>query len=300
MTRVHVLLSSLLTALGVWCQLPAAAMAEDTEMIVNGTEAPEGKYPWQVRLYSSMEDQGGFCGGSIIADQWILTAGHCATNGDHNAGPTTAKNPADIVVGYGSLDRTKTIKIPAAKVIVRQDFLDKGLNGKGDVALIKLKTPISHAPAVPLADPDLDRKVAAPGKKVTVTGWGAVWDSEDKDVNALVAELGSKAEMVEKLNLPIKLREVELDVIDPEVCRASLSPLTVGDTEICIMRPGTPKGSCFGDSGGPLVAPADNARGFVQVGVVSWGVRCGRDGQPNVHARVSSFTNWIRDTMKNN
>jgi secreted trypsin-like serine protease len=43
-------------------------------MIVAGTEAAEGKFPYQVRLYSSIEDDGGFCGGSLIAPQWVLTA----------------------------------------------------------------------------------------------------------------------------------------------------------------------------------------------------------------------------------
>ena len=48
------------------------------------------------------------------------------------------------------------------------------------------------------------------------------------------------------------------------------------------MKPGTPENSCYGDSGGPLVVPAENARGFTQIGVVSWGVRCGREIVPNI------------------
>ena len=35
-----------------------------TQMIVGGHPAAEGKYPWQVRLYSNMDDKIGFCGGS--------------------------------------------------------------------------------------------------------------------------------------------------------------------------------------------------------------------------------------------
>src|SRR4030067_503243 len=67
MTRPRVLVAGLVVLLGVWCQSQGAALAEDTEMIVNGTPAPEGKYPWQVRIYSSMEDERGFCGGGPIA-----------------------------------------------------------------------------------------------------------------------------------------------------------------------------------------------------------------------------------------
>ena len=86
----------------------------------------------------------------------------------------------------------------------------------------------------------------------------------------------------ENLNFPRKLQEVEVEVIDPEDCRAAMRPFEIADAEICVMKPGTPKNSCYGDSGGPLVVPAENARGFTQIGVVSWGVRCGREIVPNI------------------
>ena len=43
--------------------------------IAGGSDAIHGTWPWQVYLNNS---QVGFmCGGSIIADKWILTAAHC-------------------------------------------------------------------------------------------------------------------------------------------------------------------------------------------------------------------------------
>merc|ERR1719330_1089827 len=47
--------------------------------IVNGTDAPACKWKWQGGLYQS----GGsspFCGGTIIASNWVVTAAHCVTN----------------------------------------------------------------------------------------------------------------------------------------------------------------------------------------------------------------------------
>ncbi len=204
MRRVQVLTASLLMAVGISWQLSAGALADDNEMIVNGKEAPDGKYPYQVRLYSSTEDQYGFCGGSIIAPQWVLTASHCVTEGDLNTGPTTQKDPEDIVVGYGSNDRTQTKRIQAAKIFATPEFLAKGLNGKHDVALIKLAEPIHDAPVVTLADPATDKSIASAGAKVTVTGWGALWSPYDKDVAALMPDLGEGKEMSDKINFPVE------------------------------------------------------------------------------------------------
>jgi secreted trypsin-like serine protease len=301
MKRFHALTCSavLLAALG---SLGGAALAEDTEMIVNGVPVPQGKYPWQVRLYSSMEDKKGFCGGSIIAPQWVLTASHCLAKGESHGGPNTAVDAENVVVGYGSIDRTKTTKIPAEKIFVHQGYLDKGLDGKADIALIKLKKPINKPTVIGLADPETDGQLLADGASVTVSGWGAIWSPFDKDIEALMPDLGPQTEMLDKWQFPLKLHEVEINAMDNNNCNAAFQPtgLAVAPTEICAMVKGTTKDSCQGDSGGPLVVKADNPNGYLQVGVVSWGTMCGNKVTPSVFARVSSFNDWINGIMKSN
>jgi secreted trypsin-like serine protease len=296
--RVNFLAAGLGVALGVFLVAGGIARSEDNEMIVSGTEAPEGKFPYQVRLYRSMADDKGFCGGSLIGSQWVLTASHCVTTGNLNEGPTSAKDPGDIVVGYGSNDRTKTTKVAVQKVFVRPEFLNKGLGGKADVALLKLKTPVADPKTVPIADPDADKKYLVSGAKVTVSGWGTLW-SFDKDFTALMSDLG--AEIEEKVEAPIKLREVEMDWIDNDSCNAAFAGSHsdgIATTEICAFQKGTTKDTCQGDSGGPLVI-RDDAGKFVQVGVVSWGAGCG-GATPGVYARVAPFAGWIDDTIKSN
>jgi secreted trypsin-like serine protease len=296
MTRVYVLVSRLLLLAGLAVGVNGQAFGEtDTEMIVGGSAAPDGKYPWQVRLYSTMDDKIGFCGGSIIDAQWILTAGHCLIDTD------------EVIVGYGSHDRTKTTKIASEKVIVNPAYI-KG--EKADLALIKLKQPIPNAAAIGFADAAQEQTLMPPGAKVTVTGWGAIWDFQAFQ-NAVDVMAGrstvSERKLLnsEELEAPRKLHEVDIEVIDPKECRAVYESLqvpefTIGDTEICATGPTGGKDSCFGDSGGPLIVPADNKQGYVQVGIVSWGPQCGNPLFPGVYTRVSSFSKWIDQNVKGN
>jgi secreted trypsin-like serine protease len=115
---------------------------------------------------------------------------------------------------------------------------------------------------------------------VTVTGWGAIWDfqafNNAMDVMAGRRRLSERRLLNdEELQAPRRLHEVDIEVIDPQECKAvynslQVSAFTVGDTEICAMGPRGGKDSCFGDSGGPLVVPADTDNGYVQVDIVSW------------------------------
>jgi secreted trypsin-like serine protease len=296
MTRFFSLLMMLLLG-ALSTTLAFAKDQPDTEMIVGGKPAKPGKFPYQVRLYASLDDEKGFCGGSIIDPQWVLTAGHCVVNGAKTEGPQT---PVETVfVGYGSTDRTKTTKIESEEIVVHPLYLEKALAGGGDVALVKLKEPIPGAEKVEIANPDTEKELVTRGVKVTVTGWGAIWDPEDKEVVELLSKIDPQADVTEKLNYPLKLHEADINVMALDECRAIYEPqkLGIADSEICALKPRSVTNSCYGDSGGPLVVRAEEPRRYVQIGIVSWGDRCGRAGNPNVFARVASFSDWIKQTM---
>src|SRR5687768_9631232 len=106
--------------------------SNDTDMIVGGREANQGSWPWQVRLYENASDTEGFCGGTLIADDWVLTAAHCMFNAD-------GSKKDEVVVGYGHVDRTKTIKLRSSSIHPHQDY-----DGSShDIALISLRKSIS-------------------------------------------------------------------------------------------------------------------------------------------------------------
>ena len=42
--------------------------------ILYGEEADINEYPWQISMWI---DQSHFCGGTLVTDQWVVTAAHC-------------------------------------------------------------------------------------------------------------------------------------------------------------------------------------------------------------------------------
>ncbi|XP_040066287.2 trypsin-1-like, partial [Ixodes scapularis] len=48
--------------------------------IIGGTRAFKGEFPWQVSV-RNLDPSGRFtrhfCGGALLNDRWVLTAGHC-------------------------------------------------------------------------------------------------------------------------------------------------------------------------------------------------------------------------------
>jgi secreted trypsin-like serine protease len=279
----------LLACAGAW-QAKALAEGADTEMIVGGEEARDGQFPYQVRIYGVHNDEVGFCGGSVIADQWVLTAAHCVLD------------VSEVMVGYGSNDRAKTAKIPSEKVIAHPAYIR---GQAADVALIKLKTPIGKDNQIALADDAAEKTLAAPGAKLVVSGWGALWEvKKDEAVMKMLSTLPSGKQMQQEMEFPQKLHWVEIEAIDAQECRTLYEEedalFKIEDTEICAMQPGKRRDSCYGDSGGPLVVPAADGDRPVQVGIVSWGEWCAHDTLPGVYARVSAFKRWIEETIQQN
>jgi secreted trypsin-like serine protease len=268
--------------------LSAGALNDD--FIVRGQKAEAGEWPWQVRILVDVNDRRGFCGGSLIAPQWVLTAAHC-TYGEHGA------------IGYGSTKRAE-LKAVAVTAMFRHPDYPRGAK-KADIALLKLAAPVMDATTIAIADADSDGLLNVEGTHVTVTGWGALIEGKpDAATLALIEDLepeNLQAVMSEEeIAVPEELREVEVEVVNFGGCKDvyATEGMKVSDTEICAGRQGTGRDSCYGDSGGPLVTRTD--AGWVQLGVVSWGKKCGHPFLPGIYSRIASFRGWIDETMAGN
>jgi len=248
--------------------------------IIGGTEARPNSWPWQV----SVQNAGGShrCGGSIINNQWILSAVHCCVDRGITDSPLNVK----IRVGSHNLrssTESKARTYSVSKVIPHVGYTEHPVPDQ-DFCLYKTSEPIvfsNEVSPVCLGEPS-DNVV---GRKCWVTGWGktvAAWWASGSNI----------------------LRQVDVSIVDQNSCDAkyrSLPPpnngLYVSDKMLCAAAAG--KDSCQGDSGGPFVC--QNADGsYNLVGVVSWGVGCAAPGIPGVYAKTSIALDWIASTISDN
>ncbi|CAK6445175.1 unnamed protein product [Pipistrellus nathusii] len=229
--------------------------------ILGGTDAPEGKWPWQVSVH-----YGGFhiCGGSIINEYWILTAAHCFSK---NRSPAAF----DMYVGLVDLklagNHTQWFEVN--KVIIHHTFEMYHPLG-GDVALVQLKSPIVFSDSVLpicIATPNINLE----NLTCWVTGWG------------LISQTGDTSD---------HLQELQMSLIPFVLCQMLYGHTSyIVPDMICAGVPGELKTACEGDSGGPLVCESNHT--WVQIGIVSWSRGCLFPMYPTVFARVSHFSIWI-------
>ncbi|XP_068231105.1 chymotrypsinogen B-like isoform X2 [Palaemon carinicauda] len=237
--------------------------------IVGGQETTLHEYPWQVALTTASSNKP-YCGGSIISDQWILTAAHCVDG----------SNAQDVYVVVGEHDwnvtteTSATQKLQASSIIMHPSY-DSDTNDN-DVALIQLPSALTFPESntiAPVCLPDADNDYS--NVNGTVTGWGRL------------TEGGSQ---------PHKLYEVVVSTMTNVACADKYSASAITANMICAGS--SNKDSCQGDSGGPLMAPGNIAETFmVEIGVVSWGTGCARPEFPGVYARVSNYLSWINTNI---
>ncbi|EGW10345.1 Testicular-specific serine protease 3 [Cricetulus griseus] len=95
---------------------------------------------------------------------------------------------------------------------------------------------------------------------------------------------------------PSKLQKVNVDLFRWEWCNHAL-PLITKNMLCAGAEDG--KDACQGDSGGPLVCQKkENTSTWYQLGIVSWGVGCGKKNMPGVYTKLSRYLTWISKKTK--
>ncbi|XP_055908440.1 trypsin-1 [Eupeodes corollae] len=232
--------------------------------IVGGKPTGVNQYPWMARI---VYDGKFHCGGSLLTKDYVITAAHCVKK----------LRRSKIRVIFGDHDQhitteSKAIQRAVTTIVKHRSFDPDTYNN--DIALLRLRKPIVFSKIMkPICLPRLNYDPA--GRTGTVVGWGRT------------SEGGELPAIVNQVKVPI-LTITECRNQRYKSSRITSSMLCAGKSKM---------DSCQGDSGGPLLL--SNGVKYYIVGIVSWGVGCGRDGYPGVYTRVSKFIPWIKANLEN-
>lgn len=233
----------------------------DSDDIVGGAISRPNAWPGAVALYKGSSPS---CGGTLVADRWVVTAGHCISR----TALTTTGGFTKVVIGRTDLQASGGETRTVDRVYRHPGYTSRPDN---DIALVHLSAPSSAAKAKIVSAAQVASIVS--GAPVTAVGWGRVSERT----------FGGS---------PV-LREVTIPIVDTQSCAADY-PGRISANMLCAGLPQGGKDACQGDSGGPLFMKI--GVDTVQVGIVSWGRGCARPNAPGVYTRLSNYLQWLDTT----
>jgi trypsin len=223
--------------------------------IVGGDEVdpacPDCKYPFMVSIQSGWG--GHFCGGSLVREDWVITAAHCV-DGD---------SPGNLLVKIGLHNVNGTTGSETRyvdQVITHPSY--NGWSLDNDYALLHLTQPSSFEPIKLITNESHDDD----GTWSTTMGWGATSSG------------GWGSDVLLEVGVPV---DDDCGYIGNEIT----------PNMICAGDENGGEDSCQGDSGGPLIVEWNGE--YELIGIVSWGYGCADAGYPGVYSRVETRKDWF-------
>lgn len=247
--------------------------SQNSVMIIGGQNANQGQFPWVVDLHYNYQifDIGHLCGGTLIAPQWVLTAGHCV---DFETGDDISLSS----LRFNSINSSGPINPNGGEVRTALEvYKHPGYQTEDiDLALIKLSTPVTSI--TPALLPNLnDENLYDFENDILIAGWGSTSQSNGSMGASILQWVISK--------------------IKPCTGNPGGQP-TNTDIYFCIGYTDgeVATGAAIGDSGGPSFIIENNIPKLL--GVVSHGEGEYTDlNKPGRFVKVINFLNWINSVI---
>ncbi|XP_026863936.2 mast cell protease 4-like [Electrophorus electricus] len=223
--------------------------------IVNGTEAKPHSRPYMVSLQKDGEH---ICGGFLISDKFVMTAGHCWKYGDN------------MTVVMGAHDLSEKYSSTHMEVKFYHIYPEYNPQGFNDIMLLQLKGIVKNS---------------------TVINWIPLRKRRQQIKNKTICSIAGWGRNMTNGHTSTRLMEVNVSIVGRQACTKAWHKFYSAPSMICTAGRG---GFCKGDSGGPLVC---NNKAVGIVSKFEW-ENCDYPHKPNIYTKIAKFLPWIRAIIK--
>ncbi|XP_038565935.1 transmembrane protease serine 9-like isoform X2 [Micropterus salmoides] len=240
--------------------------------IVGGQVATPGSWPWQASLRTSGSH---FCAGTLINNQWVMTAAQCCARSGVSTSTLTVYLGLQSLKGSNPNQVSRTV----SQIIVHPNFNSRTFDN--DICLLKLSSPVTFTTYIQPVCLAATGSTFYKGTVSWATGWGNVGTGVS-------------------LPFPQNLMEVQLPIVGNRECTCNYGVSLITNNKMCTGFSAGGKDICQGDGGGPLVSKQGGR--WIQAGIVSFSSSkgCAQPKIPSGYTRVSQYQSWINSRITSN